>query len=681
LVTRIDYPQDANTPASSEVFTYNGFGQVLTHQLKNGAWERFVYDSRGLLTDKYNPKATLPSGGDPHTHYDYYTANDPIGGNDWIDRVKTVTLPANVSGFQASDTYEYDKNAGGTHVPGRGLVTKITHADGTYQSFGYDAYGNKLWEENELRKRTSYTYDEYNRVLTVKDPIGQTTTYTYSASPYLQTTNNPDTVTTPARIVTSNVYDENFRKTSSAVAGQATWFHYDNVGNQDWVLDPRGTAGYTWPNGDSTYTTYFDYDSRNRKWRIREPLGRTTQLFYEDGINLTRINRPDGTNNWKTYDALNRMIWDTVMQTNSITLNTYFSYNPSGTLGWISDPNEHYTSFYYDASDQRIEMIYHDGTSTRWWGYDDAHNLKSRITVNGEVQNFAYDIRNRKTEMSWIPAGDWASFTYYDDGRLHVAQNPNSTVTRQYDDAGRLTLDQQNITGFGIKSVNYPTYDDDGKLTRMNVGGVSDYDYTFSYDATGRFEKIFITNSSQLFQYHYDPASNETERDNTYINGIRQVYPRDALNRMQYVDVMNGNATLGHEGYSYNGPDGAMDRLTSVDYGNGHSDSFGYYLDGELNQAQLGNLNRTVTYNVDKAGNRQTVVDNNTTTTYTPNTLNQYSAVSGNYIANGAEHEIQSYNKATYQYINDEHLKQVSDTGGNNYYLYYDALGRCVKAA
>ena len=30
LVTRIDYPQDANTPASHEEFTYNNFGQVLT---------------------------------------------------------------------------------------------------------------------------------------------------------------------------------------------------------------------------------------------------------------------------------------------------------------------------------------------------------------------------------------------------------------------------------------------------------------------------------------------------------------------------------------------------------------------------------------------------------------------------------------------------------------------------
>ena len=67
-VTRVDYPADASTPASYEEFTYNGFGQVLTHHLRNGAWESFVYDGRGLLTDKYNPKFDQQSasgGSDP----------------------------------------------------------------------------------------------------------------------------------------------------------------------------------------------------------------------------------------------------------------------------------------------------------------------------------------------------------------------------------------------------------------------------------------------------------------------------------------------------------------------------------------------------------------------------------------------------------------------------------------
>ena len=38
-----------------------------------------------------------------------------------------------------------------------------------------------------------------------------------------------------------------------------------------------------------------------------------------------------------------------------------------------------------------------------------------------------------------------------------------SYVQRTYDAAGHLTLDQQTLTGLAAKSVNYPTYDDDGE--------------------------------------------------------------------------------------------------------------------------------------------------------------------------------------------------------------------------
>ena len=64
-VTEIDYPADGNTPASYEQFQeYNSFGQFQVHVLKNGASERFVYDNRGLLTEKYNPKFGGAPGGE-----------------------------------------------------------------------------------------------------------------------------------------------------------------------------------------------------------------------------------------------------------------------------------------------------------------------------------------------------------------------------------------------------------------------------------------------------------------------------------------------------------------------------------------------------------------------------------------------------------------------------------------
>src|SRR5215472_2685813 len=78
-------------------------------------------------------------------------------------------------------------------------------------------------------------------------------------------------------------------------------------------------------------------------------------------------------------------------------------------------------------------------------------------------------------------------------------------------------------------------------------------------------------------------------------------------------------------------------------------------------------------------GNRTSVVDNNVSTGYTPNVVNQYTSLGGgNSISNGSEHEISAYNGVSYGYINDERLKSAT-IGTTVYTMTYDALGRCMK--
>ena len=163
-ITRIDYQYGAY-----ETYDYNGYNQVITHRRKNGAYD--YADYAGYLIRVWEPttSATRPdpaSSTFPKTTYLYYPAGDP-----WAFRVKcvipptmtTVTPPtataAATSAVVAGDTltYEYDRLANGTACSGRGLVTKIGHSNGTqndwfntYQTFGYDQWGNKSWEENEL---------------------------------------------------------------------------------------------------------------------------------------------------------------------------------------------------------------------------------------------------------------------------------------------------------------------------------------------------------------------------------------------------------------------------------------------------------------------------------------------------------------------------------------------------
>jgi RHS repeat-associated protein len=757
-IYQIDYPQDVNTPASHEAFTYcdqadsqcnNTFGQVKRHQLKNSAYVHYRYNSRGLLIDKWEP--TLNASAvetDPKTHYDYYTAAD--GKLGWIDRVKKMTGPAPNWQWsqQASETYEYDMTANNQPCAGRGLVTKITHADYRYQSFKYNQWGNKVNEWNELGERTDYAYDSYNRVTSAARIMtlgpNEVTTYTYrptngnGTSPYLHTTNNPDTITSPTGIVTSNVYDQNFRKTSTTVAGRTTWFHYDPVGNQDCVTDPRGTGACS-----PTYTTSTEYDTRDRKWKVWDAQGHLTTSGYDSASNVTSILRPDQTTETKTYDALNRVLTDKVPKAGPASsptefVNTTFQYNPSGTLQWVRDGENHTTSFQYnDPSDLRTKMIYSNGSS-KSWAYDDAHNLKSRATIFGQTQYFGYDNRNRKYADWWSNNAEWRYFGLDSASRLRRpmngmgAWNTNiiSDVHREYDHAGRLTLDRQALTLTDqttmTKDVNYEynvaLRGTDGKPTRMYVTPVPSpsYDYDFRYDDMGRFEKIFIHGNAVQFQYSYDDASNETQRYN-WFNHVNQIYNPDNLNRPGRVELQHDGTVFARQVYDYY----PIGRLHTVTRGN-RQDQFVYYLDGELHVAYydvtaaeapdpsesppaedptkektvddfvalpdgmdpnaLETAARTVTYDLDNAGNRNWVSDSvvGTTVHYTPNNINQYTAVDGSTISNGHEHEVGSYQGPNdvqpvyYTYMKDQYLTRVT-SGTNSYDLAYDALGRCVK--
>lgn len=459
-IIQITYPDN-----SSESFSYDTYGQVLTHQLKNGNYVHYKYDTPGLLSAKTNPTdSTSYSTSLPQTTYTYYTAEDLKPG--WIGRLKTETSPANVSGFGASETYEYDREfvgdvMSGGPVGGRGLITKITHADGRFRSFLYNIFGDKVSETNELNQTTEYQYDDYGRLRYVIDPMVsgeqghhiESFDYTPAngGSSNSHTTSSVTTHETRAHKVTTNVYDRNWRKTSTTQDPYGsdpatTWFHYDDLGNQDYMTDPRG--GYS---GNEAYTTYTEYDQLNRVKKITQPLTgvqtHITEYDYdsEGRGRVWRIHRPDQTIEEKTYDKMNRVLTDTVPKDANTSIITTFTYNPSGTIATVEDGEHHITTFEYNASDERTRMIYPGNQQSQYWSYDAAHNLKNRTTVNGEIQSFAYDNRNRKIAMRWSNAVDFSDFRYDDVGRLIFAQNPYSTIVRGYDEAGRMNLDQQTM--------------------------------------------------------------------------------------------------------------------------------------------------------------------------------------------------------------------------------------------
>src|SRR5262249_28131376 len=161
------------------------------------------------------------------------------------------------------------------------------------------------------------------------------------------------------------------------------------------------------------------------------------------------------------------------------------------------------------------------------WTYDDANNLLQWKNTGATYQTFTYDERNRKTSMKWLDANgveittwatgkDASTFTYDKAGRLTVADNTNTTLTRTYDDANRLVSEAQDPKDSGITPHTvYYTYRADDKVTDINIDHGQSYDFVFGYDAMARLETIrYVIDTSTDYQYYYDLTSNVTKRFN-----------------------------------------------------------------------------------------------------------------------------------------------------------------------
>jgi YD repeat-containing protein len=181
-------PLQAGVPAREQRWTYNPYGQVLTHD--------------GPRTDIADT-----------TQYTYYT-----------DTVFTGTDP-NAVGHTVGDLWTLTNAAG-----------KVT----TYTK--YDKNGNVLELTDPNSVVTSYTYDARQRLLTTTVG-GQTTTNEYWPTGLLKKVTQPDNVT-----YVQYTYDDAHRLTGvSDNLNNSISYTLDNMGNRtaEAVKDPSGTLKRT----------------------------------------------------------------------------------------------------------------------------------------------------------------------------------------------------------------------------------------------------------------------------------------------------------------------------------------------------------------------------------------------------------------------------------------------------
>ena len=562
LPTRIDHPD-----GSYETFTYNTFGQPLTHRLRNGGTESFSYSPDGLRLS--------------HT--------DPMGGVTTFTHDATGRLASRTDPLGRTTTYSYNA---------RGQKIKETHPDDSFREWDYDPYGLLLFESDENGATTLYTYDDYGRRTYAIDPLGRATQFTYhggingcGACGFRE---QPDQIISPEGHLTEYTYDPKGRRlTETRAAGTplaaTTQFTYDLAGRLTAKTDPLGNA---W-----SYT----YDNRGRRLTESDPLGHRTTYTY-DAVGNTLTRTLPGDTAWSmTYNAMNRRL----TTTDPLGHTTRQTYDFGGRLTSETDALGRITSYRYNNADQRVVTVHPDGSSTQQ-SFDAAGNLTQRTDPLGRITQFLYDNRNRLVTVA-NPLGEQFDYAYDSTGRRLAEMFPGGLTRHQsYDAAGKLT---ETILALDTDDETRTTYTYDGDGYRLSetdpLGHTTTYTYdalghrttlrsplglttTYTYDANGNSLTETRPDGSSLTRT-YDPHGRRLSETDPAGDTLQYSYtPRGALASL--TDTRGAVTTFSYD---------ALDRRTAKTYDDGSAEQSSYDAAGQLiTFTTARGLTRTYTYDL-----------------------------------------------------------------------------------
>ena len=618
-VTKIDYPD-----GGYETFSYDAshFYQLSSHRMTTGGTESFTYDTRGLKQDYRNPSNAT---GNPTARYQYDGYDRVTGVTDVLgtapgDISHTTNFAYNLRGQVTVTTLPTDPIDGGRHTI---VNTYNPNGDGTLLSV-----------TDQLNHVTSYIYDNYRRVKSVTTPAryaGDSTNHTTEFSYYVNgmwddyshTDSNVAWVHLPSGKWINTVYDDNRRKTDVTVGwntteAATTRYDYDNVGNVTSVTDPL----------DHITTTV--YDERNRPSSITRP-GHMTTFKYDLAGRKKSVTRPnEQAITFDTFDAMNRVLQQTVKQTPDPDAVTKYTYTTAGLLETMQDPrlvatnsSENY-SYEYDTTGRKKKVTYpldsFNVRRTEQFSYNTAGRLGTFINRNGKTQTFTYDALNRMKYFIWndglTPRVD---FGYDVASRLTTINNANASISRVYFNDNLPNSETETITGGVARPVTY-TYNADGNRDSLQFPS-----YSFTYDYTGRNQlKNIKSGPTTLATYGYDLNGNLTSRDVNTSNSTKSTYEYDELDRVTHIEhLLSGPSRTFDYGY-----DPVGNRLWTK-WANDYGDVFAYDLNDQAIGVQLDvahpdtvpGLGRSIEY--DANGNR-TIFWGEWYLVYTTNDLNQY---------------------------------------------------------
>lgn len=646
-LTGVTYPT-LGGQSHTRSFSYDSAHNILTEtDLRGNVWT-WTYDSQDRMTSWKNPLNQT-------TSFSYGSTATIItrpGGQQIVHNYSSGLLASAVDEASFSQSFTYDSN--------RNVLTK-TDERGKVWTYTYDSKGNVLTAKNPLNQTWTLTYTTKNDVATVKSPLNHTTTYTYDTAGNLTQVADPlgrasirHTYDSYGQVLTSKdaldrttafSYDTHGRVVGATPPNGHVWsLYYDGLSRLTEVYNPfdDGTiierdawgrvVSITHPDEESVSrsydlegnltavtdelnrTTTFAYDTAGRRTSLTNPRGDVEQFGYNSNGWLTSITNGRGHVRTYTYtargEAASLTLPDSTVEqwsylgtgevsryTSPLSYFIDYEFDDAGRLVLVDYPTGTDTTFTYDASSRRTQMV--DSTGTTTWTYNAANEVTDFDSPQGNID---YTYNTAGQIATYVNSGvGTTSYSYDSAGRVSSLTNPHSETTSVlYDEADRpikktFASGQYESYGYDIRSrvvsavlknsghttlrsQSY-TFDVASQITGHTLDGVAT---TYGYDAAGQLTSE--SRSGYSASYTYDANGNRATRT---VNGVTETYTNDSADKLTSVTWSGGSKSFGYDAagrttsvttsagtttlaYDYES------RVTGITYPNAATNSFAY---------------------------------------------------------------------------------------------------------
>ncbi|MBC5648978.1 RHS repeat-associated core domain-containing protein [Christensenella tenuis] len=314
--------------------------------------------------------------------------------------------------------------------------------------------------------------------------------------------------------------------------GQGTNYTYDERGNVVMVVDALGqTVAMTY--NDMNKLTYcqrpdgseewYSYDTRGNLLEYRDPEDNITQYEYTPmGLVSGAASYLDGNLRSRidyTRNEIGQVVSQTVRMDENQNSTTTYTYDLRGYPASVTNALGNTTSFFYDALGRKLYTQHPNGRQEEW-----------EYNVNGLLTEYRNKIDSNRTYIN--------KYTYDELGNKTSSDifNRKTTAVYGFDSAGNSVITVTDPVGKTTKQVLTKT----GRLKSETVGGM--LTTTYEYDANGN--AIQVTDpSGRVSEAQYDALNRMVGmQSGTGAEAIKISYTYDAAGNKATEKIGGGSA-------------------------------------------------------------------------------------------------------------------------------------------